>query len=144
MDQVKKLWGNIKMLFFVFQKHIKMQDSFGELLKLLLPEIIVDYFELTSYEKGEEILHLYLREINSIPKEYRQYKLSSKGFFNEITVQDFPIRGHQVYLHITRRRWLNEDTGQVVFRDWNLVADGTRVTQEFASFLKEINRFQTK
>ena len=52
------------------------------------------------------------------------------------------MRGHQVYLHITRRRWLNEDTGQIVFRDWNLVADGTRVTKEFASFLKEINRFQ--
>lgn len=124
-----------------------MQDSFVELLKLLLPEIIVDYFELTSYKKGEEILHLYLKEIISIPKEYRENKLSSKGFFSEITVQDFPIRGHQVYLHITRRRWLNEDTGQVVFspdshRDWNLVADGTRVTQEFASFLKEISRFK--
>ena len=121
-----------------------MQDSFSELIKLLLPEIIVEYFELLSFKKEEEILHLYLKEINSIPKEYRQYKLSSKGFFEEITVQDFPIRGHQVYLHITRRRWLNEDTGQVVFRDWNLVADGTRVTQEFASFLKEINRFQSK
>jgi transposase len=84
-----------------------MQDSFIDILKLLLPEIIIDYFE-------------------------------------EITVQDFPIRGHQVYLHITRRRWLNEDTGKIVFRDWNLVADGTRVTQEFASFLKEINRFQSK
>jgi len=119
-----------------------MQDSYSELIKLLLPEIIVEYFELTSYKKEEEILHLYLKEINSIPKEYHQHKLSSKGFFDEITVQDFPIRGHQVYLHITRRRWLNEDTGQVVFRDWNLVADGTRVTQEFASFLKEINRFQ--
>ena len=121
-----------------------MQDSFVELLKLLLPEIIVEYFELTSYKKEEEILHLYLKEINSIPKEHRQSKLSSKGFFDEITVQDFPIRGHQVYLHITRRRWLNEDTGKVVFRDWNLVADGTRVTQEFASFLKEIHRFQPK
>ena len=121
-----------------------MQDSFVDLLKLLLPEIIVDYFELTSYKRGEEKLHLYLKEVNSIPKEYRLNKLSSKGFFDEITVQDFPIRGHQVYLHIVRRRWLNEDTGQVVFRDWNLVADGTRVTQEFASFLKEINRFQAK
>ena len=119
-----------------------MQDSFTELLKLLLPEIIVDYFELTSYKKADEVLHLYLKEINSTPKEYCSDKLSSKGFFDEITVQDFPIRGHQVYLHITRRRWLNEDTGKVVFRDWNLVADGTRVTQEFASFLKEINRFQ--
>jgi len=47
----------------------------------------VEYFELTSYKKGEEILHLYLKEINSIPKEYRAYKLSSKEFFDEITVQ---------------------------------------------------------
>ncbi len=90
-----------------------MQDSFSELIKLL-PEIVVDYFELTSYEKAEEILHLYLKEINSVPKESRQNKLSSKGFFEEITVQDFPIRGYQVYLHITRKRWLNEDTGQVI------------------------------
>ncbi|MFV8363113.1 DDE transposase, partial [Flavobacterium sp. ZT3P35] len=65
-----------------------MQDSSSELIKLLLPEIVVDYFKLTSYEKGEEILHLYLKEINSVPKEYRQNKLSSKGFFEEITVQD--------------------------------------------------------
>jgi hypothetical protein len=138
------LWGNIKIWIFVFSIHPTMQDSFTEILKLLLPEIIVDYVELTSYKKENETLHLYLKEINSIPKEYRESKLSSKGFFDEITVQDFPIRGHQVYLHITRRRWLNENTGKVVFRDWNLVADGTRVTQEFASFLKEINRFQSK
>ncbi len=57
-----------------------MPDSFGELLKLLFPEIIVDYFELTFYKKGEEILHLYIKEINSIVKEYRQSKLSYKGF----------------------------------------------------------------
>ena len=101
-----------------------MQDSYVELLKLLLPEIIVDYFELTSYKKGEDVLHLYLKEVNSIPKEYCQDKLSSKGFFDEITVQGFPIRGQQVYLHIIRRRWLNEDTIKVVYRDWNLVADG--------------------
>jgi hypothetical protein len=131
------------MATFVFIKYVPMQDSYSELIKLLLPEIIVEYFVLVSYKKGAEILHLYLKEINSIPKEYRQSKLSSKGFFDEITAQDFPIRGHQVYLHITCRRWLNEDTGQVVFRDWNLVADAARVTQEFASFLKEINRFQS-
>ncbi|MFB3390302.1 transposase [Flavobacterium sp. LAR06] len=97
-----------------------MQDSFIDLLKLLLPEIIVDYFQLTSYKKEDEMLHLYLKEINSIPKEYRASKLSSKGFFEEITVQDFRIRGHQVYLHISRRRWLNEDTGKVVLRDFNI------------------------
>ncbi|OWP74471.1 hypothetical protein BWG23_13830 [Flavobacterium oreochromis] len=40
-----------------------MQDSFIDLIKILLPEIIVDYFELISFKKGEEILYLYLREI---------------------------------------------------------------------------------
>ena len=126
-----------------FIKYIKLQDSYIDLVKLLLPEILVNNFELTSFTKDEkeEILHLYLKEIYSIPKEYRTEKISSKGFFPEITVQDFPIRGHRVFLHITRRRWLNEDTGKVVFRDWNLVADGTRITDEFASFLKEIGRF---
>jgi hypothetical protein len=34
-----------------------MQDSYSELIKLLLPEIIVEYFELTSYNKGDEHLH---------------------------------------------------------------------------------------
>jgi hypothetical protein len=46
-----------------------MQDSFAELLNLLLPEIIVDYIEFTSYKKRRKILHPYLKEINSIPKE---------------------------------------------------------------------------
>ncbi len=77
----------------------------------------MDYFELTSYKKGEEILHLYLKEINSIPIEYQQNKLSSKGFFEQITVQDFHIRGHQEYLNINGRRWVNNDTEQVIFRD---------------------------
>ena len=138
------MWGDIKKWIFVFLNQIQKQDSYSEFIKLFSPKIIVEYFELTSFKKVEEILHLYLKEFNSIPKEYRQHKLSSKGFFDEITVQDFPIHGHQVILHITRRRWLNEDTGQVAFRDWNLVADGTLVTQEFAFFLKEINRLQTK
>lgn len=59
-----------------------------------------------------------------------------------ITVQDFPIRGHQVFLHIKRRSWMSETSGKVVYRDWDLVAKGTRLTSEFASFLKEISRYQ--
>jgi hypothetical protein len=50
------------------------------------------------------------------------------------------ICGHQISLHITRKKWLNEDTRQVVYRDWNLVANRTRVTREFVSFLKEMTR----
>lgn len=115
-------------------------SSFLEVVKLLLPEVLIDYFELTHQKtKGEE-LHFYFKEKNEQPEEYSLVKLSSKGFYPEATIQDFPIRGKQVYLHITRRRWLNNDTNQAVSRNWNLVAQGTRITNEFATFLKEINR----
>jgi len=119
-----------------------MDDSFRELLKILLPPIIFDYFELIKMDKQEEVLHLYLEEQNKQPKEFSSDKLQSKGFFDEITVQDFPIRGYQVFLHIKRRRWMNEASGKVVYRNWDLVAKGTRLTSEFASFLKEISRYQ--
>lgn len=118
-----------------------MDNSLTALLKLILPEFVDEYFELTSYRKEGETLHLYLKELNIVPQEYQGNKLISKGFFDEITIQDFPIRGYNVFLHITRRRWLNEDTGKVVFRDWDIVAKGTRITREFAAFLKEIGRY---
>lgn len=114
-------------------------DPLLSIAKLLLPEVLIEYFDLTSHEiKGEEI-HFNFKEGNITPIEFNDDKLSSKGFFSEATIQDFPIRGKQVYLHVTRRRWINETTGNVVSRDWNLVAKGTRMTEEFATFLKEIN-----
>jgi len=109
---------------------------------MILPESICEYFELTKLHKDDqrEVMDLYLQEINSIPFEYATNKLTSKGFFEEVTIQDFPLRGYKVFLHVKRRRWLNEDTGQVVFRNWDVIAKGTRITKDFAAFLKEISR----
>lgn len=112
-------------------------------LDLILPQGILEYFLLTDFTSSTSEICLYLEEKNVIPEEYRSDKLISKGFFDEITVQDFPLRGKAVYLHIRRRRWLNQTTGAVVFRDWNMVAQGTRMTTEFASFLKAISGYQT-
>lgn len=113
-------------------------DALFAAAHLLLPEVLVSHFDLTKYEaKGEEI-HFYFTELNATDRDFKGAKVHSKGFFPEATVQDFPIRGKDVYLHITRRRWLNESTGSVVTRDWDLVAKGTRITSDFATFLKEV------
>jgi len=111
-----------------------------ELLKFMLPDFLVDHFEVVSSTNTDEILHLYFEENTKPPKEFDTLELVSKGFQDEITIQDFPLRGKFVYLHIKRRRWTNKTTGEIIKRDWNLVAKGTRMTQEFAAFLKEINR----
>ena len=111
-----------------------------DLLKFMLPDFLVDYFEIVSSTNTEEIVHLYFEENAKPPKEFDALELVSKGFLDEITIQDFPLRGKFVYLHIKRRRWTNKTTGEIIKRDWKLVAKGTRMTHEFASFLKEINR----
>ena len=113
------------------------------LLKYLLPEGILDYFEITKVDLQSEVFSIYLSELNKIPKEYIQDKIVSKGFYEEIRVQDFPIRGKACYLYIKRRRWDNETTGDIVHRNWELVAKGTRLTNDFAAFLKEIYRYKS-
>jgi hypothetical protein len=110
------------------------------LASFVLPTGVLDYFSITKVMKSEAGLTIYLDENNLIPQEYAKDRVISKGFYEESSVQDFPIRGKAVYLCIRRRRWFNESTGDYICRDWNLVATGTRMTQEFASFLKAIAR----
>jgi hypothetical protein len=116
-----------------------MKDQ--EFLSYMLPEGMLSYFELESIKSEEGVLVMYLREKNIIPEEFVSKKLISKGFYETIRVQDFPLRGKKVYLEVRRRRWMDQDTGEIVKRNWELLASGTRITKEFATFLKGINRY---
>lgn len=116
-------------------------DNYIELLKLILPSFLVEHFELTKSEQKGERLHLYFEEKSKVPNELAKRQLVSKGFYNEISIQDFPLRGKYVFLHVKRRRWTDKSTGEIVFREWKEVEEGTRMTNEFAAFLKEIGRY---
>lgn len=110
-------------------------------LELILPEGILDYFDVTAFKKSANDYTIHLAEKNLSPTEFEGQKLVSKGFLDEVTISDFPIRGKACYLKVRRRRWLNEDMSKIVARDWELVAKGTRMTKEFAAFLKGIHRY---
>ena len=60
----------------------------------MLPDFLVDHFEVVSTNNTEEILHLYFEEKIKPPKEFNTLELVSKGFQDEITIQDFPLRGN--------------------------------------------------
>ncbi|MBA4299878.1 MAG: transposase [Cyclobacterium sp.] len=118
--------------FSLFKKQLEEKDY----LSLLLPQGLLEFFRVTSASVKDNSYHIYLEELNIHPEHLQGVKLISKGFFDEVTIQDFPLRGKACFLKIKRRKWLNEETGRNVSRDWNLVANGTRMTQEFALFLK--------
>lgn len=106
--------------------------------RLLLPEGTLDYFDIVDVKESISEVIIYLEEKNLVPDEYHGQDTESKGFYEPVVVQDFPLRGKKVFLNIRRRRWILKKSNEYICRNWRMIAQGTRMTQDFASFLKEL------
>lgn len=65
-----------------------------------------------------------------------QMDLRPNGYSESVYFRDFPIRNHQVYLEIRRKRWLTPDGKSRVLDIQPIAAKGSRYTEDFALFLK--------
>lgn len=113
-------------------------EHVNSLVKLVLPQEISEYFDIIRIDILEKEIHIHLDEKSLKPEGYEIVKLISKGFHPAVIIQDFPLRDKAMFLHVRRRRWFCESTKKTVERDWGTVAKGTRLTKEFATFLKGI------
>jgi hypothetical protein len=113
-----------------------MADLKIDLIRYVLPPELVSCFDLVGIKELEETLHLYMDESESVPEEYASLDLLANGFYEESTIKDFPLRDKKVVLHVRRRRW-KDPQGKSYSRKWDLTAEGTRYSKEFAYFLKE-------
>lgn len=111
------------------------------ILELMLPEGILEWFDLAGGDKDNNDLRIILEEKNIPPitEELKDKKIISKGF-KEITVTDFPIRGRRTLLTFKRRYWQVEGRKELLKRDIPLNFTGTQLEREFADFLKEARR----
>lgn len=117
--------------------------DYSVFLKFIFPDGMFDYFEFKDFKEKQDKVEVYFEEKNIVPKEYFQDKLESKGFYQEIKMYDYPMRGKSCILYIKKRRWYNHTQNAYVSRDWNLVASGTQISKEFASFLKAMHRLSS-
>ena len=121
------------------QRQEHLTNAYETLIHLLLPEGILDYFELINVLQGADgQLNIYLKEKNLPPAGFEKADIESKGFLPETAIQDFLIRGHKVALRVKRRRWEIKQSGEIITRDWQLVRKGAQMTTEFGTFLKGI------
>ena len=58
---------------------------------LLLPEVLVSYFELINHEIKGEDLHFYFTENNSIPEKLKELKCILKGSSQRLQSKIFPF-----------------------------------------------------
>ncbi len=116
----------------------KMNPQYETLAKFLLPNHMLEWFELVNVDvkekDGVKILHLYLDENDLTPDN--RTDLRSNGFTPTKTFHDFPIRGQEVLLHVRRRRWLDGEHHNVM-SEFDFIQESTRCSKELADFLKE-------
>lgn len=110
-----------------------------EILRHILPKAFVEHFDLTAIESQGDQLAFSLDEKNIVPPECQGFGVESKGFISAIQITDFPIRDKRVILRVRRRKWRDKQTGKTFTRTWDLKAEGTSYTKEFAAFLKGIS-----
>lgn len=108
------------------------------LLSIVFPQEFIDNFEIVDIQKDEllGVLHVHMDEFNVLPTEYSELNLSPNGFYPASCINDFPLRDKKVVIHIRRRRWVDQ-SGKSYSSHWDLRAEGTRYSKEFAAFLKE-------
>ena len=61
--------------------------------RLLLPEGTLDYFDLVDVKESVNEVVFYLEEENIVPEKYTDQDTESKGFYDPVIVQDFPLHG---------------------------------------------------
>lgn len=110
-----------------------------QLLRAILPDVLIDNFNVVEYKKTETCFDIWLDEKKVMMREDKlNCKVISHGFGDYRIIQDYPIRGRATYLHVRKRKWLDKDSGEIFSYEWDLSEfDETRLNAEFVSFFKE-------
>ena len=108
-----------------------------DIIELVLPPLVFLHFTCVHYEVQSKQIDIYLDE-KFVKPDIIGAEYISKGFTEQSIIQDFPLRGKPVFLHIRRRKWQDSITGSVITTSLDISHIGTQISEEFASFLKRI------
>ena len=111
----------------------------SEAVWMFLPEGLEELFELVRIDKTEKAYDLWLDEKKERSEEDRKNpNIVARGYTEYSVIQDFPMRGRPVYLHMRKNKWWDKETGKIFSYSLELpAAEETRLTREFVAFLKD-------
>ena len=72
---------------------------------MCLPEGLDELFEMERFERTEQAYDIWLDEKRKLSDEdYRNPHIVAQGYTKHITIQDYTMRGHPVYLHMRKNK----------------------------------------
>ena len=112
-----------------------------EALKLIIPEDILAFFELTQVKEHKERIELILTEKQElVPAILKGKQAVLNGYWNPMELQTFPLKGKACYLKLLRRKWKESGGVKSYGNSYHFDIEGTKATREFGAFLKEYLR----
>lgn len=110
-----------------------------QLLRAILPDVLIDNFDIVNFDKSTDRFDIYLDEKKvQLRDDKNNPEIISYGFGAYHVIQDYPLRGRPTYLHVRKRKWLDKSSNEIFSYDWDLSDfEGTRLNEEFVLFLKE-------
>lgn len=105
---------------------------------MFLPSGLSELFEMVNFEMTDKSYDIWLDEKKILSEEdYRNPNIVARGYTDYFTIQDYPLRGRPVYLHMRKNKWWDKATNEIFSYTLELPnEEGTRLSAEFVSFLK--------
>ena len=73
---------------------------------MCLPEGMDELFEMVRFERTEQSYDIWLDEKKKLSDEdYRNPNIVARGYTDYVTIQDYPMRGRPVFLHMRKNKW---------------------------------------
>jgi transposase len=111
----------------------------SEMIWMCLPQGLEELFEIVRFERTDQAYDIWLDEKKERSKEdCHNPNIVAKGYTDYAVIQDYPLRGRPVYLHMRKNKWWNKLTGEIFSYNLELPNEnGTRLSAEFVAFLKD-------
>ena len=133
--------GNPRWAWDCYRRFIQMySDVVMEVGKKYFEELIDEMKAKKGVSQDVDLTAEDLKELASQFKaEYKENpEIESKGFCEAVTIRDFPIRDKGVDLIVRRRKWYDKQNNRYFSDSYDLKAEETRYSKEFAAFLKGV------
>lgn len=108
----------------------------SEMIWMCLPQGLDELFEIVRFERTEQEYNIWLDEKKERSEDDRRNpNIVARGYTGYVVIQDYPLRGRPVYLHMRKNKWWNKLTNEIFSYNLELPnEDGTRLSAEFVSF----------
>lgn len=114
----------------------------SQMIWMCLPQGLEELFEIVDFKMTDQAYDIWLDEKKILSKEDRHNpNIVARGYTDPVVIQDYPMRGRPVYLHMRKNKWWDKLSGEVFSYNLELPnEEGTRLSAEFVAFLKDEGR----